>query len=366
MAEDGLDLSFAAVADSVADGLAVTDGTGTVLWANRAFCELSGRGASEVVGRTSTLLGAHRARVGSFEPEVRRQDDDRTVHVTWREDGTVLHYRIHSRPLPAKGRDLLLYSLRDVTAEVENQSRAFALRMQAERACDVTLFSLASVAEQRDRCTGSHLLRIESYTRALAEWMLTHLPEHLPSWCRDPRLIGRCSIVHDIGKVGVPDSVLQKPGRLTVEEQTIMREHPRLGADIIDRVIQHQPDSVFLRVARDIIACHHEAWDGSGYPLGLRENAIPITAQLVTVADVFDALTSWRPYKKPHTIDEAIGWILSRRGAQFGPLAVEAFEGSMDEIRRIHGMLGDLPLIGIQAPAIDADRTEATPPVTVA
>lgn len=206
---------------------------------------------------------------------------------------------------------------------------------------DTTVLALASLAEERDRTTGRHLVRIEAYVRLLADHQLASAPGKLPSWARDPLTIARCAVLHDIGKVGIPDSVLLKPGRLDEAEQEIMRQHPRIGAELLDRIIREQPDRAFLRVARDIVAFHHEAWDGSGYPYGLFGDAIPVVAQLTAVADVFDALTSRRPYKEACDARAAVDHIRAEAGRHFAPAAVDALLSCLPAVLEIRDRLGD-------------------------
>ena len=157
---------------------------------------------------------------------------------------------------------------------------------------DVAIFALAKLAESRDPETGAHLERVRSYSQVLARQLSTH-----PKFARiiDEKyihLIYLTSPLHDIGKVGIPDSVLLKPGRLSDHEFEIMKQHAALGADTLDAALQQFPEAKFLKMARDIAASHHERFDGSGYPAGLKANDIPLCGRIVALADVYDALTS--------------------------------------------------------------------------
>jgi putative two-component system response regulator len=136
--------------------------------------------------------------------------------------------------------------------------------------------------------------------------------------------------MHDIGKIGIPDNILLKPGKLEPEEWEIMKKHPQIGADIIG---QHQ--SPLLRLAREVALCHHEKWDGSGYPAGMRGAAIPLSARVLCIADVFDALTTERPYKKAWDTDEAFAFINEQAGKHFDPEIVNIFLSIKDEILAI-------------------------------
>ena len=141
-------------------------------------------------------------------------------------------------------------------------------------------------------------------------------------WIHD---LERSSPLHDIGKVGIPDSILLKPGRLTPEEWAIMKTHADLGARTIDRVIRHFESSGFLAMGRDIAQNHHEKWDGSGYPRGLKGEHIPLSARILALADVYDALTSVRPYKQAWSHEMALHWIAARAGTHFDPDATSSF-----------------------------------------
>jgi HD-GYP domain-containing protein (c-di-GMP phosphodiesterase class II) len=151
------------------------------------------------------------------------------------------------------------------------------------------------------------------------------------------------SPLHDIGQVGIPDSILLKPGRLTPEEWEIMKTHAEIGGATLDGVIAGLQAPGFLTMGRDIAWCHHEKWDGTGYPRGLKGAEIPLSARIVTLADVYDALTTVRPYKKAWSHADAIDWILSRSGTQFDPHVVMAFVARLDDADRIRRTLADTP-----------------------
>ncbi len=200
---------------------------------------------------------------------------------------------------------------------------------------DVTIFALARLAESRDPETGTHLERVRLYCRVLAERLTTN-----PRFSREIdaefiRLLYATSPLHDIGKVGIPDSVLLKPGLLTSSEFEIMKNHSTLGAETLDAALGQFPQAKFLRMARDIALTHHERYDGMGYPRGLRGDAIPLCGRIVALADVYDALTTKRVYKAAYSHDVARSIILEGNGKHFDPALVEAFIDCEDEFRRI-------------------------------
>ncbi|EQA43395.1 response regulator receiver domain protein [Leptospira broomii serovar Hurstbridge str. 5399] len=181
---------------------------------------------------------------------------------------------------------------------------------------------LGLAAEYKDNETGLHVIRMSHYSRtlSLALGSSTEFAEDLLN----------ASPMHDIGKIGIPDGILQKPGKLTPEEWEIMKKHPTIGAEIIG-----DHNSALLQLAKSIAQNHHEKWDGSGYPNGLKGERIPIEARIVALADVFDALTTERPYKKAWEIPDAIQYIKTESGKHFDPSIVPIFLDQMPEILKI-------------------------------
>lgn len=191
---------------------------------------------------------------------------------------------------------------------------------------DVTILAMASLAETRDNETGNHIRRTQHYVKALAEALrqqpkfATVLDDHTIA------MLFKSAPLHDIGKVGIPDRILLKPGRYEPEEFAIMQRHPLLGLQAIEHAEQSLGTSVdFLRVAKEIAYGHHEKWDGSGYPQGLVGEAIPLSARLMAVADVYDALISRRVYKEGMPHQQAAEIIAQGRGSHFDPDVVDAF-----------------------------------------
>jgi putative two-component system response regulator len=194
---------------------------------------------------------------------------------------------------------------------------------------------LARIAECRDNDTGQHLLRLREYSRLLAE-ELREMNAY-PGEIDDQFLLNldRASPLHDIGKVGIPDAILHKPGRLTPEEFAIMKRHTIIGANVLQDAVLGCGECDFLIMASQVAQYHHERWDGKGYHAGLRGLEIPLAARIVSVADVYDALTTERPYKSAWDPEAAKETILDGAGTQFDPLAVEAFSRIFDEFRQV-------------------------------
>lgn len=222
---------------------------------------------------------------------------------------------------------------------------------------DLSVRALACLAEARDSETGKHILRTQAYVDLLAHFLADR------DGYREALAGGRLAMVvkaaplHDIGKVGIPDSILLKPGRLTPEEFEIMKTHSVIGAEAIERAMAQASaghDGLalqevagafeFLKVASEITLWHHERWDGSGYPHGLVGVAIPVSARLMALADVFDALVQRRVYKPPMPIEEVIRIIVDASGSHFDPVVVDAFLALEEQFVRIAQRLPDLEL----------------------
>ncbi len=200
---------------------------------------------------------------------------------------------------------------------------------------DVLLFSLAKLTESRDPETGLHLDRMREYCRILAQ--------ELAGWNKFNHkidgeyveLLYLTSPLHDIGKVGIPDCVLLKPGRLTKEEFDIMKRHTIIGGETLSAVTKAHPEARYLAMARDIAYTHHEHFDGTGYPFGLRGSEIPLCGRVTALADVYDALTSHRVYKRKMSHEEARSIIIEGTGTHFDPDLVEAFLRREQDVIRI-------------------------------
>ncbi len=224
-----------------------------------------------------------------------------------------------------------LYSLNDVLEHKVEERTAEVAQVR-----DVTIMAMASLAETRDNETGNHLKRTQKYVRALAIRLRDH-PRFRDFLTEDNiESLYKLAPLHDIGKVGIPDAILLKKGKLTQEEFEIMKTHPTLGGNAIAMAESGLPTpNRFLHIAREIATGHHEKWDGSGYPLGLKEDAIPISARLMAVADVYDALISRRIYKRPFLHTDAVAYILQGNGRHFDPDVADAFLSIQEEFRLI-------------------------------
>lgn len=214
-------------------------------------------------------------------------------------------------------------------------------RILALETRELVIFSMAKLAESRDQETGRHLERVQRYSRILATQLLEHADPNYRIEQNLVQLIYQTSPLHDIGKVGIPDSVLLKPGRLSNDEFEVMKMHTTLGAETLNAALRQNPQARFLQVARDIAQSHHERFDGKGYPQGISGQTIPLAARIVAVADVYDALTSKRVYKGAYTHLAARGIIEKDSGSHFDPEIVKAFLTAEEEFMRVQEQFGE-------------------------
>lgn len=204
---------------------------------------------------------------------------------------------------------------------------------------NATLTVMISLAEFRDECTGNHIKRTQMFVQKIVEKLYYVCPE-LDE--RKGSLIVQASPLHDIGKITTPDDILLKPGKLTPDEFEIMKQHAQKGCEILHMASKEMGDyGDFLLEAQSIAKSHHEKWDGSGYPEGLKEEAIPIGARIMAVADVYDALRSERPYKKGMSHEQAIEIVMDGKGSHFDPKVVDAFMAQAEVVGQIFDKLKD-------------------------
>jgi len=256
------------------------------------------------------------------------------------------------------GADFLRDQNQFLQTEVHKRTRELAAIQ------DVTILAMASLAETRDNETGNHIRRTQHYVRALATALKDHprfsaaLSDHVID------MLYKSAPLHDIGKVGIPDRILLKPGRFEPHEFEVMKTHTTLGRD----AIQHAEDQLgmpveFLQYAKEIAYGHQEKWDGSGYPQGLAGEAIPLSARIMAVADVYDALISRRVYKEGMPHAKAVDIMREGRGSHFDPDILDAFLGMLDEFQRIAQKFADSDAdMAEKARHLELATTSASPP----
>jgi len=223
------------------------------------------------------------------------------------------------------------FNLGEVKVRVKAGERI--IRLQSK---ETVIFALAKLAESRDEDTGNHLERVRFYSKTLAETLAKSpdRPEELDSLLIENIFL--TSVLHDIGKVGIPDYILLQPGRLDDNAFSIMKTHAMIGFKTLTEALKKAPEAAYLHVAALIARSHHEKYDGTGYPDGLKGDKIPLSARIFALADVYDALVSKRPYKEPFTHDRARNIIVDGKGTHFDPRVVEAFLVCETEFIEIH------------------------------
>jgi response regulator RpfG family c-di-GMP phosphodiesterase len=269
-------------------------------------------------------------------------------------------------PIIALGGNFALLTLIKYWQE-ERKARARARDLI--RTQDFTILCLASLTETRHRETGRHILRTQRYVRCLCRQLASH-PKFRPFL--DPETIEqlyKSAPLHDIGKVGVPDHILLKPGTLTPAEYEEVKKHTIYGRDVIQRAEEKFGGGAnisFLRLAKEIAYSHHERWDGTGYPQHLKGESIPLSSRIMTLADVYDTVTSPRVYKAAIPHEEAVALLTNLRGKSLDPDLVDAFLAVQEEFRQIALEYGDhepaevpgesLPRHGQPCPAPETQR----------
>ena len=238
----------------------------------------------------------------------------------------VMHKPFYPHIVKRRGKNIIeLYqNKRNMELRLKEQEEAIRLQEKKIRQNNEFLIdALSSVVEFRSLETGEHIRRIKYFTRILSKYLMKYFPKYglTPAMVDE---IARASALHDIGKIGIPDAILLKPGRLTPEEYEIMKTHTTIGCDILEKFHENQTED-FYRYCYEICRYHHERWDGNGYPDHLVGDEIPISAQIVAVADVYDALVSPRVYKSVYANNEAFDMIMNGECGQFSPDIMECF-----------------------------------------
>jgi PAS domain S-box-containing protein len=241
--------------------------------------------------------------------------------------------------------------LRDRTEKKKMEMDLLESYRKVHEARTATILGLAKLAEYRDEGTGTHLERIREYARILAQELAMNpkFSDRVDQEYIDD--IYQSSILHDIGKVGTPDALLLKPGELTKEEFDIIKRHTLMGGNAIKAIESQIEGKSFLAMGKEIAFNHHEKWDGSGYPRGLKGKAIPLSARIIALADVYDALTTKRFYKEAYSHAKAKNMITELKGKHFDPEIVDAFLAVQDTFNRVRQEKLKQEAVLIQQPA---------------
>jgi len=262
-----------------------------------------------------------------IEAEIRRPCRDKSLRYT---------YASYTALENSLG-EIIAYSImeKDLTERIRLEKKLKESFEQIKETQSAAILGFAKLTEYRDKNTGKHLKRIREYTRVLAS-KLRERPRYR-DYITDEYIEDLClsSVLHDVGKVGIEDSILLKTGKLEKKEYERIKDHARMGGDALSEVDKEIRQISFLTMGKEIAYYHHEWWDGSGYPEGRKGDAIPLSARIVSLSDVYDALTSDRPYKKALSHEETVKMIASEKGTHFDPELVDIFAESHETFRRI-------------------------------
>lgn len=237
----------------------------------------------------------------------------------------------------------LFMLLTDRTSVMLRQLRREAKVMEEQH--DEMIMGFATLVENRDKSTGGHIRRTSEYVKLILAGLKERelfLDELTEDFVKD---MIKAAPLHDIGKIKTPDAILQKPGKLSDEEYFIMKQHAENGRKIIKETFVHSSDEQYKKIASDVAGFHHEKWNGTGYPIGLKEYEIPLCARVMAVADVFDAISENRVYRPAMPMDKCFSIIWEGRGTQFDPVIVDTFMELRPEVERIHAALNDTALM---------------------
>jgi PAS domain S-box-containing protein len=312
---------------------------GVFLDVNPTFLDTYGYTRQEVIGKTSNQLNllADPTQRDLLIVETMKSNHIRDLDMRVRtKDGRILDALFNVDLLMIHGEACVMTSAIDITRRKEAESRLVDMLKDLEglvsrkvnelnEAQLATIIALSNLTESRDTDTGHHVERIRDLATVLCE-SLAHDPAYTSILTSETiPVLASASILHDIGKVGIPDAILLKPAKLTPDEFEIMKQHVIIGWSMLEKLSQRFPDNRYLQLGKDIVLNHHERWDGKGYPHGLKGPAIPLAGQVIALCDVYDALRSKRPYKAPLDHPTAVDLILAQRATQFNPDVVDAF-----------------------------------------
>jgi PAS domain S-box-containing protein len=330
------------ILESIEEGYYEVDPDGDFTFVNDATCQILGVAKAELPGRNMRQFltaESDRKLLETFQECLRAGRPVKAFDIELQRGDAVLFIEASAGLRKNQAGEAIGFRgmLRDRTEKKRLEMDLLESYRKVQNARAATILGLAKLAEYRDEGTGTHLERIRDYARLLTVEMarLPGYPESIDQRYIDD--IYNSAILHDIGKVGISDAVLLKPGELTHEEFEAIKCHTRFGGDALAAIESQIEGRSFLHIGKEIAYNHHEKWDGSGYPAGLKGRAIPLAARIVAVADVYDALTTKRFYKEAFSHAKARQIILELRGSHFDPAVVDAFaaiESQFDRIRQ--------------------------------
>lgn len=310
----------------LADAVIITDIKHLILAVNPAYEKITGYASADIIGKNAGILRTSYTSIETHEQMKQALSQGLSwsgVFTNRRKDSSIWHSSITITPLPVGGE---LYYI-GIFRELEKLKSGFYLPEERIGSIQSSMLKVLAIScEIRDPGIEQHLVRVRDLTERLTHF---HNDRLWLGWSEElVNRISHSSILHDIGKSGIPEGILYKPGPLAYYERQIVEMHTQIGVDIIDKIYAELNDDLFnqeLEMSKNIILHHHEKWDGTGYPHRLTGEDIPIEARIVSVVDVFDALTSIRPYKEKWSEQRALEYIREQRGHHFDPELVDSF-----------------------------------------
>jgi PAS domain S-box-containing protein len=335
--------NYVVLFDTVLSSLVIVDPFGKILNCNYFAEQLYGYKWDEIVGQDFGALFRVHEKGQSIQDIIALVNSNKgryiETDVARKAKGDTIKFTYASyTALTSTGGEIIGYSIneRDLTERVRLEKKLQASFQEIRDTQSATILGFARLTEYRDKDTGKHLERIREYTKVLARG-LARLPKYADYITSDYlEDLVLSSVLHDVGKVGIDDAILLKAGKLTPEEFDKIKQHARLGGEALRAVDQDIKRESFLTLGKEIAYWHHERWDGTGYPSGKKGEQIPLSARIVALADVYDALVSKRTYKAPLPHEEAVRIITSERGTHFDPEVVDVFNEYQETFRRIH------------------------------
>ena len=329
------------ILESMEEGYAEIDLKGNFTFFNDSVSNILGYSRQELMGMNNRKYSTPESAKKMYQIFNRVYSTGKATNISEYEvikkDGTIKYLGFSVSPMRDKDGMAIGFRgiARDETERLKAEKERRELENKLHNARAATILGLAKLAEYRDKGTGAHLERIREYAKIIAIEMagLSNYKDYITEkYIED---IYQSSILHDIGKVGIQDSVLLKPGKLNSEEFDIIKRHTTLGGDALAEIESQTEGRSFLILGKEIAYYHHEKWDGTGYPDGLKGEGIPLSARMVAIADVYDALTTKRFYKEAFTHEKSRGIIISLKGSHFDPDVVDAFIANEKNFNRI-------------------------------
>lgn len=325
---------------STEDGVVITDVDGYIVEVNQGFEQISGMSSVQLLQQHLSVLERRLLPDLNTAEIFERLGEETNLqgdYVGERGNQDTWYTSVSFSNIKDENGEIFAFAaiFKDVTSRRKVEQRLISSLKKTNLAQEAIIFGLARLAEHRDNTTGYHLERIRSYCKVFAETIRKRglFPEIVDD--EFIRMLYRTAPLHDIGKVGIPDNILLKKDKLTKAEFDLIKSHTIMGYNTLSSIQEQYGEMPFLKMGIEVSYCHHERWDGTGYPRGLKGDEIPLSAQILSITDVYDALTTERTYKEAYTHQESLKLMQKQRGKHFSPLLLDTFLEISDQINEI-------------------------------